>query len=141
MFYEIQHSGGRHELNGTFEPPQLTVGAAARARLVRGYGSTDWYRVKDALREPAMYELTGLVWSDGSDSDVVSDLDTLRTVMTTATRLYGVEGGTDVAYLEVDGGLEPIEEPTDSQLVSVTLLFYPEEDEWRDATSGEAVPF
>lgn len=141
MFYEIQHSGGRHTLNATFGPPQLTVGASPRARLVRAFGSNDWYRLRDAYREPAMYRLEGTLWSDGSDDDVVTDLSTLRTAMTTATRVYATEGGTDVAYLEVDGGLEPVEEPADSQFVSVTLLFYPEEDEWRDATTDEAVPF
>lgn len=141
MNYEIQYTSGRQVLNATFSPPQLTVGAAPRARLVRAWGADGWYRIRDRYREPTMYEVNGIVWSDGYDIDVVEDLSDLRTAMATATRLYAVEGGTDVAYLEVDGGLEPIEEPENSQVVNVTLLFYPEEDEWRDATTDEAVPF
>lgn len=139
MGYEIKTSTGRYSLNATFRPQTLTPGGEARARLVRGFGSADWYQVQDGLLEPVGYVLTGQVWSDRDVPAVKTELTALRAAIADAERLYQTEGGADVAYLELLGGAEPLEQAEDDSLIKVTLTLWLSHSSWFDAATDAEV--
>lgn len=136
--FQLLANGNRIVLNASFTPRQWSVGGNVRARVVRAFGSDAWQVVQDRKREPNAFELQGIVFDPSERANVLATLQELRSVAGSVTRVYHVVDGVDVAYLEVQRGVPPVEEIVDPLMVRVTLAFLPSELVWRDASTDVA---
>lgn len=134
MPWELEDGdGARYRLPASIQPAQLHVGGRPRARFVRGYGSADWYRVLDGVREPEALNLTGVLATDQDALGIQDQLDALVAAAEAAVKLVHVDhSGVDVQYLPLQGALPVTTEPdgVDGTLLTVTLPLVPGSTEW-----------
>lgn len=134
MPWELENGvGGRYRLPASLQPAQLHVGGRPRARFVRGYGSGDWYRALDGVREPEAINLTGLLATDQDAEGIQNLLDELTAAAQAAVKLVHVDHlGGDVQYLPLLGALPVTTEPdgVDGTLLTITLPLVPSSSEW-----------
>ena len=130
--------GARYRLPASIAPTQLHVGGRPRVRFVRAYGSDDWYRTLDGLREPGVYTLAGILQTDRDEAGIQTLLDALRAAVATAEALVQVSNDEgDVATLWLLGALPVTTTPDgiDGSLLNVTIPLIPE-GEWEVSDSA-----
>ena len=125
MPYVLQTDSGLFELNPTYIPQQNSSGGDARVRLVRAFGSKDWFRVRDSAPEPQAFIMTGLVWSDRDGYAVAEELTALTEAVRNAVRLWD-----GAAFLPLEAGAEPQVVPLEPTLLEVTLVLWATTDTW-----------
>jgi hypothetical protein len=142
LHYELEDEyGERYRLPRSVRPERVSVGGDPTVRIVRAYGSDDWFAVGRSAREPVVYHLLGFVHSDHDDVAIEVTLGELRAAVASAVALVSVNGNTDEARLELLGALPITTQPVgiDGTLVNVTIPLLPGELGWRDAYTDELV--
>lgn len=167
LSFELEDDyGARYRLPATVRPERVSVGGDPSVRIVRAYGSDDWFAVGRSARAPVVYHLVGFVFSDHDDVAIEARLAELRAAVASAVALISVSGGSgqllndddsvwlnddesfvgldgagDEARLELLGALPITTRPTgvDGTLVNVTIPLLPSELGWRDAVTDELV--
>lgn len=107
---------------------QLHVGDGPRVRFLRGYGSAEWYRVQDGIREPSTIDLVGVLATDRDEAGAQALVDALVAAAETAEHLVQVDAaGGDVQTLPLLGVLPIITSPDgiDGTLLTITLPLIP----------------
>lgn len=113
MPWELETAAGtRYRLPASLHPAQRHVGGEPRVRFVRGYGSEQWFTVRDGIREPATLDLVGVLQTDRDESTIQSLIDELEAAAESAVKLVHLDhDGVDVEHLQLLGGLPITTEP------------------------------
>lgn len=112
---------------------QRHVGGEPRVKLVRAYGSSVWWAVRDERREPDTIDLVGVLQTDRNNSLIRDILNNLASFTQRATSLiHATRSGVHVEHLPLLGALEPTAEPDglDSTLLNITVPLIPAGDAW-----------
>lgn len=124
----------RYVLPPTLRPDQLHAGGAPHARIVRGYGSEEWFTVLDGAREPEPLVISGVLFTDRDNAGIQTILNALEVATSTANRLAQTDdSGVIIAFLPLLGGL-PLEvnpEGVDGTLLRITARVLPAAQEWQ----------
>lgn len=119
----------RYRVPASLTVNQLHVGDSPRVRFLRGYGSGDWFRVRDGIREPATIDLVGVLATDRDEAGAQALVDALVAAAATAAWLVHVDPATntDVQRLPLLGALPITTSPDgiDGTLLSVRLPLIP----------------
>lgn len=134
MPYELIDSNDiRFALPPSMWPTQLHAGGAPNVRIVRGYGSEDWFTVLDGVREPDPITITGVLQTDRDNAAIQTLLNNLEAAVLGAARLAQTDdAGNIIAFLPLLNGL-PLEVNTDGidgSFLTVVARVVPAAQEW-----------
>lgn len=123
----------RYRLPASISPAQNHIGGNPDQRIVRGYGSGDWYTVLDGQREPEALELTGTLATDHNYAGIQGLLDELQEALDAAVQLIEVDDAGDIAVIDLLGALPMTSSPAgiDGTLLSIQVPLLPADEDWR----------
>lgn len=123
----------RYRLPASISPAQNHIGGNPDQRIVRGYGSSDWYTVLDGIRQPQPLELTGTLATDHDYAGMQDLLDELQAALDSAVQLIEVDDAGDIAVMDLLGSLPITTSPEgiDGTLLSVRVPLLPADEDWR----------
>lgn len=138
MAWLLVDDGGRaYRVPDSISPTQLHVGGSPRARVVRGYGSAEWYTIQDGLREPQPMTLTGVIFTDRDENAIQTLLNEFADAVLNAVALVQLDNQRNrVRELPLIGALPLLTSPdgTDGTLLQVTAHLLPAGTGWQEPT-------